>query len=102
MTDQITPAESIQDQRLDGQSDRDLDSPPAPVEEPAESFADALQAFERSHTHRAETKQLQGTVVSLTADQVVVDVGYKMEGVLPRSAFPDNAEGVNAGDSFPV
>ncbi|MGA2908279.1 MAG: S1 RNA-binding domain-containing protein [Terracidiphilus sp.] len=70
--------------------------------EPAESFADALQAFERSHTHRAETKQLQGTVVSLTADQVVLDVGYKMEGVLPRSAFPDNAEGVKAGDSFPV
>jgi small subunit ribosomal protein S1 len=75
---------------------------PAPVEEPAESFAEALSAFERSHTHRAETKQLQGTVVSLTADQVVLDVGYKMEGVLPRSAFPDNAEGINPGDSFPV
>ena len=70
--------------------------------EPAESFADALQAFERSHTHRAESKQLQGTVVSLTVDQVVLDVGYKIEGVLPRSAFPDNAEGVNPGDAFPV
>jgi small subunit ribosomal protein S1 len=80
----LTP--SVEDQDLDGQS----------------SFADALSAFERSHTHRAETKQLQGTVVSLTADQVVLDVGYKMEGVLPRSAFPDNAEGVKAGDSFPV
>jgi small subunit ribosomal protein S1 len=92
MTDEIiAPAEAlstqpVQDQDLDGQS----------------SFADALSAFERSHTHRAETKQLQGTVVSLTADQVVLDVGYKIEGVLPRSAFPDNAEGVNAGDSFPV
>ena len=82
--------------------DQSLGTEPAPVEEPAESFADALQAFERSHTHRAETRQLQGTVVSLTADQVVLDVGYKMEGVLPRSAFPDNAEGINPGDSFPV
>jgi len=71
-----------------------------PVEE--SSFADALSEFERSHTHRAESKQLQGTVVSLTADQVVLDVGYKIEGVLPRSTFPDNAEGVNAGDVFPV
>ena len=70
--------------------------------EAAESFADALSAFERSHTHRAEAKQLQGTVVSLTADQVVLDVGYKMEGVLPRSAFPDNATDVKAGDTFPV
>jgi small subunit ribosomal protein S1 len=66
------------------------------------SFADELAAFERSHTHRAEAKQLQGTVVSLTSDQVVLDVGYKIEGVLPRSSFPDNAEAVKAGDSFPV
>jgi small subunit ribosomal protein S1 len=89
-----SPTALVQDQLADAES--------APVEEPAESFADALSAFERSHTHRAETKQLQGTVVSLTADQVVLDVGYKMEGVLPRSAFPDNAEGINPGDSFPV
>jgi small subunit ribosomal protein S1 len=100
MTDEIvsptepTPTEPDQEQSSNTDS--------APVEEPAESFADALSAFERSHTHRAEAKQLQGTVVSLTADQVVLDVGYKIEGVLPRSSFPDNAEGVNAGDSFPV
>jgi small subunit ribosomal protein S1 len=92
MTDQLTSAESNPNQDLDGQS--------APVEE--SSFADALSEFERSHTHRAESKQLQGTVVSLTADQVVLDVGYKIEGVLPRSTFPDNAEGVKAGDTFPV
>jgi len=88
------PAEPEQNENRVGQS--------APIEETAESFADALQAFERSHTHRAESKQLQGTVVSLTADQVVLDVGYKIEGVLPRSIFPDNAGGVNAGDVFPV
>src|SRR5580692_76378 len=92
MTDQLTPAEPNPNQDLDGQS--------APVEE--SSFADALSEFERSHTHRAESKQLQGTVVSLTADQVVLDVGYKIEGVLPRSTFPDNAEGVNEGDTFAV
>jgi small subunit ribosomal protein S1 len=80
------------DQGLDGQSES----------EPTESFADALSEFERSHTHRAEARQLQGTVVSLTADQVVLDVGYKMEGVLPRSAFPNNAEGVSPGDSVLV
>jgi small subunit ribosomal protein S1 len=103
MTDEIisptepTPIEPEQNQSLDSQPDA--------VEE--SSFADELAAFERSHTHRAEakqgeSKQLQGTVVSLTADQVVLDVGYKIEGVLPRSSFPENAEGVKAGDSFPV
>jgi len=71
-------------------------------EEPTESFGDLLSEFERSHTHRAATKQLEGTVVSLTADQVVLDVGYKMEGVLPRSSFPNNADDVKPGDAFAV
>jgi small subunit ribosomal protein S1 len=77
-------------------------SEPEPEPEPAESFADMLSAFDREHTHRAATKQLEGTVVSLTADQVILDVGYKMEGVLPRSTFENNAESVHPGDAFPV
>ncbi len=98
MTDEtISPTEPT---RIEPEEDRSLDADSEPVEE--SSFADELKAFERSHTHRAESKQLEGTVVSLTADQVVLDVGYKTEGVLPRSSFPDNAEGVKAGDSFPV
>jgi small subunit ribosomal protein S1 len=74
------------------------------AEEPTESFADLLSAFERSHSHKAEpgSKQLEGTVVSLSADQVFLDIGYKAEGVLPRSAFDNNSEAVKVGDSFPV
>ena len=78
---------------------------PEPVEEePTESFADLLRDFERSHSHKSEpgARQLQGTVISLSADQVFLDIGYKTEGVLPRSAFENNAEGVKPGDSVPV
>jgi small subunit ribosomal protein S1 len=79
---------------------------PAPeliTEEPAENFAEMLSQFEKSHAHKATgQKQLQGTVVSVSADQVFLDIGYKTEGVLLRSAFDNNAEGVKAGDSFPV
>jgi small subunit ribosomal protein S1 len=80
------------------------DPTPGGVAEPTESFADLLSAFERSHSHKAEpgARQLQGTVVSLSADQVFLDIGYKTEGVLPRSAFDNNAEAVKIGDSFPV
>ncbi|MGA9423562.1 MAG: S1 RNA-binding domain-containing protein, partial [Terracidiphilus sp.] len=53
--------------------------------------------------HRTEAgPTLQGTVVSLTPENVLLDVGYKIEGALPRSAFPDNAASVNPGDNFPV
>ncbi|MFZ0303363.1 MAG: 30S ribosomal protein S1 [Terracidiphilus sp.] len=69
---------------------------------PQESFADVLRDYERTHTHRAAQNRLEGTVISVSADQVILDVGYKMEGVLPRSAFENNAEGVKAGDRFPV
>jgi len=82
---------------------------PAPLpepaaEEPAEDFGALLSAFEKSHSHKSASapRQLQGTVISLSADQVFLDIGYKTEGVLPRSAFDNDAEAVKPGDSFPV
>ena len=76
---------------------------PSP-DEPQEDFATLLKAFEKSHSHKSDAapKQLSGIVVSLTADQVFLDIGYKTEGVLPRSAFDSNADAVKPGDSFPV
>src|ERR1017187_757295 len=80
------------------------ESEPEEPAEPQESFADLLNDFERSHSHKSEPgqRQLQGVVVSLSADQVFLDIGYKTEGVLPRSAFANNAEDVHPGDTFPV
>jgi small subunit ribosomal protein S1 len=83
---------------------------PAPIaedpipEEPQESFADLLTAFEHSHSHKGDPgqRQLKGVVVSLTSEQVFLDIGYKTEGVLPRSAFKNDAEGVKPGDTFKV
>ncbi|MGA9060237.1 MAG: S1 RNA-binding domain-containing protein [Terracidiphilus sp.] len=116
---QANESAPIQDQSLDGQSEtvlnselasesaalargQNLDGESDNLSEPTESFADALSAFERSHSHRAESRQLQGTVVSVSVDQVILDIGYKMEGVLPRSSFPNGAEEVKPGDRFPV
>jgi small subunit ribosomal protein S1 len=69
-----------------------------------ESFGELLAQFEHTHSHKAEdgTKQLQGTVVSIDAEFVYLDIGYKSEGILLRNAFENNAEGVSPGDTFPV
>lgn len=76
---------------------------PAAAAEPVENFADVLAAYESTHRHKTEAgPTLTGTVVSLSADQVFLDVGYKIEGVLPRSGFANNAAEVHPGDSFPV
>jgi small subunit ribosomal protein S1 len=74
------------------------------TETSTESFGAMLAEFEHSHSHKTEGggSQMQGTVVSLDAELVYLDIGYKSEGILPRSAFENNAEGVTAGDTFPV
>ena len=72
--------------------------------EPQENFADILSQFEKTHTHKPASgvRQIEGNVVSLSADQVFLDIGYKTEGVLPRSAFRNNADAIQPGDKVHV
>jgi len=73
-------------------------------EEPVENFADILSQFERSHAKKPESgaRQIDARVISVSAEQVFLDIGYKIEGVLPRAAFDNNAESVKPGDTYPV
>jgi small subunit ribosomal protein S1 len=79
-----------------------VEAVPGLASEPVENFADILSDFERAHARKPEGggRQLEGRVISLSADQVFLDVGYKMEGALPRSAFGN--EDVKPGDVVPV
>ena len=45
------------------------------------SFADILSQFEQSH--HADGGTVEGTIVSVTPDGAFVDLGRKMDGVLP-------------------
>ena len=56
-----------------------MDSPDVmPVDS---SFGDILSEFEQTHQSRGET--VEGTVVSVTPENVFVDLGRKMDGILP-------------------
>lgn len=77
------------------------ETPPAPPE-PAESFAEMLSEFEHEHQRPAENRQVEATVVSVSADTVYLDIGFKVEGVLPRTAFENNADEVKPGDKVHV
>jgi small subunit ribosomal protein S1 len=69
--------------------------------EPDHSFGDLLAQYERNNSHKTEGgKQLKGTVVTVSADAVYVDIGYKTEGVLPLGVF-GGAE-VKPGDALVV
>ncbi|MBZ5684691.1 MAG: S1 RNA-binding domain-containing protein [Acidobacteriia bacterium] len=68
-----------------------------PVTETTESFGDILSQFQKSHVRRAEGgKQLEGTVIAVTAEAVFFDIGYKSEGILPLTAL--QGETLKPGD----
>jgi small subunit ribosomal protein S1 len=84
-----------------------MSNPTAPESQPNsesdESFDEILSQFEQSHSRKAGEggKQLEGTVIKITADSVLVDIGFKSEGILPLTAF-QQGENIQAGDKLAV
>ncbi len=70
--------------------------------ESGESFGSILSQFERSHTSKAAEGLREGTVVSVSSDSVVVDLGFKTEGALPLSEFQNDRDAVKPGDKLQV
>jgi len=59
-----------------------------PVAETAESFGDILSQYQKSHARKGEgSRQIQATVIAVTAEAVFFDIGYKSEGILPLTAL---------------
>jgi small subunit ribosomal protein S1 len=75
---------------------------PSTTTEPNESFGSILSQFERSHAVKRVEGSCEGTVVSLSTDSVVLDIGFKTEGILPLSEFQNNREAVKLGDKLQV
>ena len=69
-----------------------------------ESFEELLKDYEQGGFELKRNDVVEGTVVQLNPDSVVVDVGYKSEGVIPIREFADeNGEiNVNVGDVYDV
>jgi small subunit ribosomal protein S1 len=72
-----------------------------PGAEATESFGDILTQYQKSHSRKTEGgKQLQATVIAVTAESVFFDIGYKSEGTMPLAAL--QGETAKAGDKFLV
>src|SRR6476646_2151087 len=71
--------------------------------EPTESLDAILSDFEKSRKRKAGEagQQLEGTVITVTTDSVVLDIGFKSEGILPLTAF-QAGETVKPGDKLAV
>ena len=62
---------------------------PLPAAESNESFEDILSQYEKTHSRKKEDggKQLEGTVIAVSAESVFFDIGFKSEGIIPLAAF---------------
>jgi small subunit ribosomal protein S1 len=69
-----------------------------------ESFDKILSQYEQSHSHRVgeDGRQLEGTVIAVSAESVFVDIGFKTEGILPLSIFQSANEAVEVGNKLLV
>ncbi|MGA3260416.1 MAG: 30S ribosomal protein S1 [Bryobacteraceae bacterium] len=91
------PKSSILDQDPSAGPDSQINS------EPVESFADILSQYEQTSSHAGEERRgFNGTVVAVTAESVLVDIGFKTEGILPLADFTKAGETVKRGDKIPV
>jgi small subunit ribosomal protein S1 len=80
------------------------DSPTNNNNESPESFGDILSQYEQSHSHKAEQggRGLEGTVVAITPESVLLDIGFKTEGIIPLAEFINAGESIKPGDRVVV
>src|SRR6266496_2984669 len=67
-----------------------------------ESFGSILSQFERGHTSKTADGLREGTVVSVSSDSIILDLGFKTEGELPLSEFQNDRDAVKPGDKLQV
>jgi len=66
-----------------------------------QSFGDMLKQFEQSHRRpKSDDRQIEATVIKVSADTVYLDIGYKSEGILPIDAL--RGDTVKPGDKLLV
>ena len=70
--------------------------------EAIESFADILKQFEKSQPRKPVAGSREATVISISLDSVVLDIGFKTEGVLPLTELGSDRETIKPGDKLQV
>jgi len=74
---------------------------PEELEETEQVDPAMFEFYDKSFERVREGDIIKGTIVAITKSDVVVDVGFKSEGVIPKEEFID-LENINVGDEIEV
>src|SRR5918996_560566 len=72
------------------------------VGRPDDEQVDMEELYRESLDHIQEGEIIKGRVVQIERDSVLVDVGYKSEGLIPLSEFKEGAKDLKVGDEVDV
>lgn len=74
-----------------------------PADEQVESFQEIFSEYEKAHARKPESgaHSREGTVITVTDGSIIVDIGFKSEGLLPLAALPAG-KSVKPGDKMEV
>ena len=75
-----------------------------PTAESGESFGEMFSQYERSHSRKRTEpgKGLEGTVIAVSGESVLLDIGFKTEGILPLAELQGAGETAKPGDQLLV
>src|SRR5258705_2303048 len=78
--------------------------PDFPGPEASSSFGELLSQFEKSHSTKRTEDARDGTIVAISAESAFVDVGLKIEGILPLTELreKDGTLAAKPGDKLSV
>src|SRR4026208_528944 len=70
----------------------------------AEEYRRLLELYDESMRNLTEGEIVTGRIIGITSNSVIVDVGYKSEGLIPVEEFTDRDGGlqVNVGEEVDV
>ena len=101
------PAATATEQKQDAAAQEPVQAAAQSTEETTASsdidFGAILEQFEQEQTVFHSGELVQGKVVGVSDRGVLVDFGYKSEGIIPAEEFPEGVDGVvNVGDDVEV
>src|SRR5882757_6085166 len=100
-TSQVTTPDSTESQETSREAAaRESEEEPRPA---GEDFGQLLDQFEQEQSTLQEGEVVRGTVIGITERGVVIDFGYKSEGIVNQNEFMENGQiTVKPGDEVDV
>ncbi|NOX97419.1 MAG: 30S ribosomal protein S1 [Nitrospirae bacterium] len=93
--------ELLENVKLEGEEEKEISQDLEADEEEEETAEDMESLYAQSFQNIAEGEVVKGTIIEIRGTDVVIDVGFKSEGVVPLREFGNRSQ-IKVGDEVSV